>query len=77
MSSWLDLAGPVIRGCGAAFVGAFPRRIYRWITEIAGDVEVLWRHSELHECYIAFLFAAYSASAMVRLSRYEPPRQPA
>ncbi len=46
----------------------FPHRIYRWTAgEIPVEVEVYWRHSEVHECYIAMLFAIYLVSAVWRL----------
>ncbi|NBC11359.1 MAG: hypothetical protein GVY24_06425 [Planctomycetes bacterium] len=51
----------------------FPQRIYRWTAgEIPDDVSVYWRHSEVHECYIALLFATYLAAAAHRL-RNTPP----
>ena len=46
----------------------FPMRIYEWTTGNEGSFD--WRHSEIHEFYIALLMMTYMISAHRRLRAY-------
>jgi len=51
----------------------FPKRIYEWTT--GQEASVAWRHSEIHEFYIALLLMLYTLSIWQRLRQYTPPRK--
>jgi hypothetical protein len=46
----------------------FPKRVYEWATGEEGSFH--WRHSEIHEFYIALLMMTYMVSARGRLRAY-------
>jgi len=50
----------------------FPKRIYEWTTGETGSFD--WRHSEIHEFYIALLMMTYMISAHHRLRDYAARR---
>jgi hypothetical protein len=60
---WPTRAG-LVAALGVLII-PFPKRIYEW----AGGTEVTtaWRHSELHECYVALLMMIYIISVHHRL----------
>ena len=54
-------------GMGVVII-MFPKRIYEAITGETGSFD--WRHSEIHEFYIAMLMLTYMVSAHARLRDY-------
>ena len=60
------------RACLCAALGVliipFPKRIYEFVTGQEGSFD--WRHSEIHEFYIALLMMTYTISVYTRLRAY-------
>ncbi len=68
---WPTRAG-LVAGIGVILI-PFPKRIYEWVTGEPGSFD--WRHSEIHEFYIALLMTTYMVSLHLRLKAYSSREQ--